>query len=195
VKLFLKGGYVQTTKELAVALGCTPQAINKAIRKACKEQNINLNSFGSPHPKDRRIRIFSETEVETILKYAPTPRAVSETRSPVVESELIEPVTPSSLAVRSPQALMSFDVQTLNINLLITSTEALDTERKGFNQLTAQALQGLKQITKDETRATIAEMKAQIQHAIAGVQAVAVTEAVQEVVKPVSEPQKQTIEQ
>jgi hypothetical protein len=180
---------MQTTKELAAAIGCTPQAINKAIRRACQDQGISPDRFGSAHPKDKRIRTFSETEVETILKYAPASKAVSETQSPVVEAELIEPVTPSGLAVRSSQSLMGFNVQTLNINLTIASTEALDTERKGFNQLTAQALQGLKQLTKDETRANIAEMKAQIQHAIAGVQAVAVTEAVQELVKPVSEPQ------
>jgi hypothetical protein len=186
---------MQTTKEIAAAIGCTPQAINKAVRRACESQSISPDRFGSPHPKDRRIRTFSETEVETILKYVPTPKAVSETQPPFVESELVEPVTPSSLAVRSSRALMGFEIQTLNINLTIASTEALDSERKEFNQLTAQALQGLKQITKDETRATIAEMKAQIQHAIAGVQAVAVTETVQELVKPVSEPQRQTIKQ
>ncbi|HEY9646974.1 MAG TPA: hypothetical protein V6C88_11420 [Chroococcidiopsis sp.] len=43
-----------TTKQLAEELGCTPQAINKAIRKVCEAEGIEHSTFGRPDPRDKQ---------------------------------------------------------------------------------------------------------------------------------------------
>lgn len=69
---------MQTTQELAGAVGCTVQAINKARRKAEQEYNLKL---GTPDPRDKRVTRFAPQEVALILKFAPTKKQSSETVS------------------------------------------------------------------------------------------------------------------
>jgi hypothetical protein len=180
---------MNTTKKLAAELGCTPQAINKAIHKACEAENIDPELFGQRDPHDKRIRTFTPSEVTLILKHAPKPKKSSESSSesilnlaPIVETDAIAPPIPGGLVVRTAAPLMGFNVQTLNVNVLVNSTQALDEQTTGFNQLTAQALGALRQLTKDELQSDIAQMRAQGKHAIAGIQASATVEVVQELI-------------
>ncbi|WP_448603823.1 hypothetical protein [Thermoleptolyngbya sp.] len=79
---------MQTTQEIAAYLGVTPQSVNRYIRKACDAEGLRVSTFGKPDPSDRRIRTFSETEAELILKYAPEPKG--EAAAPIT-AEVIEP--------------------------------------------------------------------------------------------------------
>jgi hypothetical protein len=179
----------QNTRQLSTLLRCTPQAINKAVRKACEVHNIDPSEFGSPDPQDKRIRTFPETEIELILKYAPKPKLASETVSEtvsetiqVVEPEQLPPLSPTGLVLHAARPMMQLDIQTLNVNIVVHSTEQLDDEAQNFNQLTTQAFNALRKITKDELKNSISEMRAQNKHAVAGIQAAAAVEVVQELV-------------
>lgn len=173
-----------TTKQLAERIGYTPQAINKVIRKVCKERQIDPKTFGRLKEDDKRLRVFNDAEVALILKHCNKSETDSETLEPVLEP-VLEPFEtdshiPSSLAVRQSQPLTTFSIQNLNLNLVIQNNSGLETEVSRFQEATGQALQVLKLHTTMQLKNSIQEMQAQNSHAISGIQAASLIDAVRE---------------
>ncbi|MFQ3618828.1 MAG: MarR family winged helix-turn-helix transcriptional regulator [Cyanobacteriota bacterium] len=172
---------MQTTQEIAAFLGVTPQSVNRYIRKACDAEGLKVSTFGKPDPSDRRIRTFSETEVELILKYAPEPK-----RDVLVEPITAEVIEPAGQIVRSAsRSLIGFEgVQSITINVQIASTEELDAQTEDLRTFTGQGFGAIAQMLTSELKAEVAEVRSQNRNAVRGAQAVAVSAVVQELGKP-----------
>lgn len=174
-----------TTREIAEFLGCSIQAVCRARREA--EQTYG-KPLGKPHTSDKRLTIFDETEREAILEFAPKAKVKRETIHEFVEGELMsEPteVVNSGAIARVAQPLMGFGgIQTLNINISVASTTALEDETKMMQQVTAQSFGALQQLITSDLKAVVNETIAQNRHAVAGIQAVAAHSVASELGKP-----------
>jgi predicted transcriptional regulator len=171
---------MQTTQEIAAYLGVTPQSVNRYIRKACDSEGLKVSMFGKPDPGDRRIRTFSETEVELILKYAP------EQKRDAAEPITAEVIEPAGQIVRSAsRSLIGFEgVQSITINVQIASTEELDAQTEDLQTFTGQGFGAIAQMLTSELKAEVAEVRSQNRNAVRGAQAVAVGAVVQDLGKP-----------
>ncbi len=171
---------MNTTQDLAAYLGVTPQSVNRYIRKACEAEGLKVSGFGKPDPSDRRVRIFSETEIELILKYAPEPKR--EAAEPIA-AEVVEAA--GKIIRPESRSLIGFEgIQNLTVNVQIASTEELDAQTQDLRAFTGQGFEAIAQMLTHELKAEVAEVRSQNRNAVRGAQAVAVGAVVRELGKP-----------
>ncbi len=167
---------MRTTREIAQYLGCTPQAVNRAIKKACDAHGLDVSDFGTQDAKDKRIRTFSESELNLILEFAPKPKVDSEP----VDAEVVA----TGEIVKTAQPLMPFSIQSLNISVTVANTSALEDEARALNGIAASGFGAISQLLQADLQAAVSEALAQNRHAVAGAQAHAAVSVAQSLGKP-----------
>lgn len=186
---------MQSTQEIAANLGCSIQAINKARRTAEAAHNLKL---GQPDPRDKRKILFSETEVELILKHAPKKaETVSETiQKPgletvydgVYEAEIAPPAlvvyTPTPLA-RNPSLCPAKAPE------IAKDTALLDLGIHEANTASAYSFSELEGYVEGFVEAKFDNMLTRLDHAITSIGANALNKKVQGLSQPTPQAQPQ----
>lgn len=161
-----------TTQEIATMLGVTPQTVNRYVRNACKSLGVKVSEFGTASSDDRRIRTFSEQELEHVLIHVPKERLERSEHSEQCEAIAVTPTT-----TRQGLGFLSFTPQDVVIEAEIVEAGELVQETSELQTITRSGFQVLSDVFKDRLRQKVELLDAQLDHAIAGMGAVAVTEA------------------
>lgn len=165
-----------TVQDLAARYQVTPQTINRWISRACKELKAQL---GQADPTDKRIRVFSEQELEQIENFIPQAK-----RRPVVEAEIVETVEEARITTVEANAGGLFDFSDLNAGSMeyeAVSIEELTNQGKEFDLMRGAALNALGNFMAQDAMNTLVQTVAETRHAIKGLGAMAAKQAMEKV--------------
>lgn len=110
---------MNTIKELADYCACTTQAIHKAKRKA-EERYGEIE--GTLDPRDKRITVYTDEDVQKILEFAPKKNSGQSkqkpsTVSPTVVETVDEPLMETRIIAREATVLTAPDLKPATIDL------------------------------------------------------------------------------
>ena len=86
-----------TTQELAAKYGVTPKTITRWIAKVCDAKGINVSDFGQLSQVDKRVRLFSDKDLEIVQEIYPLLGQKQDTADVEVEIVGEQQVTSSGL--------------------------------------------------------------------------------------------------
>jgi hypothetical protein len=164
-------------KDIAKHYGVTDRSVRNWLKDARKELG---NDFLGSYEKGRLV--FSPDEVETLASYG-SKVSGSEPVTELIEPEFDVPEDAVALDIRPIQAapIVNFHFHAIKIQSNPVDTTAMEIQTDQFNQVTAQNMGAVQQLLIDQAVGELHTAKTQISHGIAGMKAMALTEAIRQV--------------
>lgn len=163
-----------TTRDLSLMYGVTIQTVSRWVRKCCKDQGVELSSFGLVDPTDARVRRFSEQDVQILRGYIP------DGKNGAIDAEIVDTTETIEVSHRKEGALGLFDfsnVRPQNLNIAIVNVQELQDQATDFDQMRGAALKAIGAFIGQDALNTATQLVAENRHALKGFAASGVNDA------------------
>lgn len=166
-----------TVKDIANHYAVTDRSVRNWLKDARKD--LGKDSLGS-YEKGRLV--FSPEEVEILATYG-SKVAGSEPVVEVLDPEMVAPAESIALDIRPVEAapIVNFHFHEIKVQTNPADTTNMEIQTDQFNNITSQNFGAIQQLLINQAVGELHTAKTQLSHGIAGMKAMALTEAIRQV--------------